>query len=626
MSEVTSIIESSRSYAESAVNGAENALGDAASALENIPTFRATSYNYTPNVVRLTGVGMLEDFNSNYSNQLALPDAPTYLTFTPSSITIPDAPVIEYGIDLPERPVFDVPPFSAIAPVAPDFTLPPDPEIVLKAAPTVNEIDLGDLDDVTTPTFDAEFNEKAPVYSDDLKVEYDNAYDTALPVMQNFLDGQIDAWVTKFAPEYHNNRRQLEAKIAEDMADGKAMSEEFETALYNRARSRVERERDRAENDLDMSHAKRGFVLPSGSLAGGRNKIHQATANAIASHSTELAIERAKYEIQHKQFVMGLSADLHKQVQSLAVQYAGTLLTMNGQALEMAKEVAGVVAKNYELLLDRYKEIANVFAIQASTYSVKLEASLANVKVFQARAEAAKVSATVDAVKIDAYDKELKFELAKIEIYEAQLEGIKSVVAINKQQIDAYGAQAQAYVATVKGKEAEFSAYGSAIRGEESKVKIEALKVDVFDSEVKASLAQAQVDETRASIVTEFNKAEAVVHSAGVDAFKASASSEASRLTSESSAYRSKALGYKTQADVEIADASVRIKNEELRLKAVQADWQVTSAENIAAGKIAVSRASGIVSMATDIGGVFAGMAQAAMSGQNSMVSKSEST
>lgn len=626
MSQVDNIISDQRSYAASAVGDARTAMTEAVNAINDIPTFHSTFYNYTPSMVRMEDVGELGDFDSSYSNQLALPDAPDYLRFTPTDVVIPDKPDIDYSVDLPERPHFNVSDFSGVAPLMPDLELPPSPDVILKAAPAIEKIDLGTLADVDIPVFSAELNEVAPIYSDDLKAEYSAAYDDAVPAVQNFVNGQMDDWVSKNAPDYHKNRAQLEAKLAEDMESGQALTQAFEDALYNRARARVERERERVEKDLETSHSKRGFALPQGAMMAGRNKVHQASADAIAQQSTELAIERAKMEIQHKQFVMGMSQDLHKHVQGMAIQYAGVLLDINRQALEAAKEVASVVARNYELILNRYKEVAQVYAIQASTYEVQLEAALSNVKVFTARAEAAKISANVDALTLEAYSKELEFELTKVDIYRAQLDGISSQVAINKQKLDAYGVEAQVYATKVKGEESKFNAYSSAIKGEESKVQLELAKLGGYETEIKGLLAQVEVDKVRAGIVTEFNKAEAMVHSSGVDAFKASAGAESNRVASEATVFRAKADGFRSSADVKIANSGIKISNEELKLKAVTADWQVSSAENIAIGKLASDRAASIAAVSSTTAKTYAGIASSALSSQNSMVSISEST
>jgi len=624
MSQVDQIISDARAFAGKTLDSANSALGEAVRAVNEAPTFSPSNYDYTPTDLSLDVIPELEDFNAGYTNQLNLPDAPSYLSFLPTNIHIPTAPSLNLTIDQIDRPIFDVAKFDGVIPTIPLIELPADPDLILKAAPIIKDIDLGDLDEVVPAEFNAEFNEVAPEYNADLADEYAGGYEKSLPVIQNFIDNQMDAWAVKNAPNYHANRDLLENKIMHDMVDGKAMGEGFETALYNRARARVERERDRGEHDLNGSHSKRGFTLPPGSVSAGRNKLHQASADAIATQATELSIERAKYEIQHKQFVMQLSQDLHKHVQGMALQYAGILLTINQQALDSAKEVAAMVAKNYELLLNRYTEVAKVYAIQVSVYEIELKASLSKVEVFKARAQAAKIAADVDATKLTVYDKELQFELTKVDIYKAKLAGINAKVAISKQQIDAYGVQAQAYVSTVKGKEAEFSAYSAAIRGEESKVKVEVLKVDAFKAEVDGALAQASVDKTRASIVTEFNKAEAAVHQSKVSAFTANANAEASRLSSESNAFRAKADGHRARADVTVANSRARISNEELKLKAITADWQVSSSENISAGELAVKRATSIAQIGVSAGNSFASMASSAMSSQNTMTSLSE--
>lgn len=624
MANIEQLIEDARGYASETADSANAALANAISAINDAPTFRPTSYNYNPGSVRLSEIGEFGDFNAVYTNPLALPASPTYLSFAPTDVVIPAAPVIDYTFNDISRPVFDVAAFDDVAPELIDVELPPDPDIIIKAAPAITEIDLGDLDDVTAPAFNAEFNETAPAFDDDLKTEFTGEYERALPVVQNFVNNQMQSWMTQYAPEYDSNRQQLMAKIAEDMEDGTAVTDEFEQALYNRARARVEAERSRTEQDLERGHGKRGFQLPPGSLTAGRNKLHQAAADQIAQQATEIAIERERIELQHKQFIMQLSSTLHQHVQGMAMQYAGVLLGINQQALDSAKEVARVVAQTYQLLLDRYKEIANVYAIESSTYKVRLEAALANVEVYKARADAARVAAQVDATKLDAYAKELDFELAKIEVYKSQLQGINTKVEINKLQLDAYATKARAYVAQVNGKESEFRAYAAALSGEETKLRAESLKVDVYNAELKGAMAQVDVDKTKADIINARNAAEAEVHKANVSAYNAAADAEAARLTSSANVFRARADAYRSRADVKIANSRIILSEEELKLRAVTADWQVSSNENIAAGKIAVERATSIARVGVAAGSTYASMAGAAMSSQNTMISETK--
>jgi len=618
------IINDARGYAADSVATANIALTDAIHAINDTPQFHVTNYNYSPRSADVGYISDLTNFNINgYSVEGGLPEKPTYLSFTPTIITVRGAPVLDFSFDEIERPVFDIAPFDEIAPKTPIIEIPPDPDIIIRAAPEIKDIDLGELGEITIPEFSAEFNETAPAFNEELQSEYITEYNRSLPAMQNFVDNQMDAWATKFAPNYDANRAQLEAKIAEDMEDGTAMPDSYETALYNRARTRIERERDRAESDLDRGHEKRGFSLPPASLTAGRNKIHQASANAIGEQATELSIKVSELEIQHKQFIMQLSMGLHQHVQGMALQYAGILVTVNGQALESAKQVAAVIAQQYELQLSRYREIANVYAIEASVFKVELEASLATVEAFKARAEAAKISAEVDGLKIEAYAKELQFELAKIDVFKAKIEAIETRLQVSKLEVDIYGSKAQTYLSVVKGKEAEFNAYSSAIRGEESRVKIEVLKVDAYKAEVSASLTIAEIDKARASVLSDFNRAEAEVFKAGVSAYNALVAVEGVRMSSESAVFRAKADGYRAESDVEIAKAQIHNQGESLKLDAVKADWNVSSSENIAAGKIAVERARAIATVGVAAGNSWAGVASSALNSQNTMISES---
>lgn len=120
--------------------------------------------------------------------------------------------------------------------------------------------------------------------------------------------------------------------------DGEVLPAQFEANFITRARGRVERDFNAAEQGLLLEYSKRGFFAPPGALMSGlhagRLKAAEALANQSAdvySKSIDIDIERRKMELQHTQFVIGIKTQYLQFLRGLAEQRTQLVLNLKVQ-------------------------------------------------------------------------------------------------------------------------------------------------------------------------------------------------------------------------------------------------------------------------------------------------------
>lgn len=509
MATVEDLISDARQYASDAVTDAQRAISQANREANRLRLVNKVSFNYENTLLEPkydSGIGNFLDRYISPTNNATTPVFQPILI--PEKAVIPDTPILAtdnlFTID---RPAYDVTSFDEVAPdvdvqgLKDDVNALTPPNIQTVDQPVISELTLDSVPDVTLPVFTATKNIDNVGTPEDYAAELTKQYDKSLPELKSSISNWVQEWFNTYAPNNATYLQQLEDKIAEDMADARAMPDTFETNLFNRARSRAEREKDRVVADLERNHEKRGFIAPPGSFIAGLNKAQQATANMIGAQAGEIAIERARLEIQHIQFVMQLSASIRQNLQGLAIQYANTLVSINGQALEHAKLVAQYLVEAYRVLIERGRLQIAVYQVEAEVYETELKSALSVLDSYRLELEAERLKKDVEGLNVEVYSKLISAQEIEINKYLALLKGVSEKASIERLAIELYEEQAKAYVTRIQGKEAEFNAYRAAIDGDKGKLEGELAKVDIFRAQldgekIRADINRIEVDST----------------------------------------------------------------------------------------------------------------------------------
>lgn len=491
--------------------------------------------------------------------------------------------------------------------------------------PVLSAIDISDVPRVNVPGFAQSVQLKEVGDPDDLCAKFEEKYAALLPAMKDHIDGVVNGWMREYAPNLNANLAAVEVKINQGLATGQALSDEFEQALYTRARSRVEGESDRVLNELTEGVSKRGFSLPPAVLNAGRVQIHQATADNIAQQSTEIAIERAKMEIQHLQYVMQLSQSISQMMINAALQYAQTQVQVNAQAIDTARQCAAFLAQHYELLLANARLNIDVLNAEVKIFETELQSALAVFEGYRLELEAAKLKVDVDLAQVTLYTKRLDAQMTEVNKYVAILDGIMKRGELEKLKVEIFGEQVKAYIAGVSAVEAENDLYLAALKGDEAKLKGELAKVDIYEQEVNIANSKQQLKFEKIKSISAINTDKREQYLAFIRKYLAELNAEESRFGSEVAIHKLELADIETELRVkrEVYGAEFDAIVSRANIAALQAEADMNSRNT--AAELFIKRSDLISKTSVSVGTIYSNMAAALYSAQNTMVSQNES-
>lgn len=523
------------------------------------------------------------------------PSVPSFGGVAPAintNIVFPDAPAALVN------PVFDIP-------VVPDRVAPVKPTIQLPAFTATTPVD----------------NTVAPT---DLGGEFINRYNTFSPSMISALDGQFDAALAKFNPQYAPQLALLESKLATYIAGGTAMTDANEQALYERAKNKVVPEYRRVRDDATTIFAKRGFTMPTGALLSAMQRARQAVADNLALSGTEITIERAKLEQANIQFALTLTEKLRGTMLNAAISYHSNMVQINGQAINVAQQIVQAIVETYNIAVKVFEVKLDAYKAEVQVYEVRLKAAMAYIDLFRAEIAAQEALTNVDRAKIEAYRGRVDVLVAIAGLYRTQIEAVVSKASLEKLKIDIYGVQVQAYASEVQARTSEWQGYSAAIGGEEAKVRIFTEQVQAKRAE--AELFRAKVEAKNIQIQAIASKNENIVRAFGAQwqAYASKMQAEQARVGAVTDFQKTliSAYGVANQAAIGAAQSN----NEFYRVIAQIALERGKAKTNglLETSKIRVSAADGIARTAGAASSVYAQIGGAALSGMNTLVASTQ--
>src|SRR5574343_527574 len=289
--------------------------------------------------------------------------------------------------------------------------------------PTITPLTLRDAPSLQLPDYEAvaapEAIPAATNYADYMQAKYD----AALPEMKAFIDDTVDGWVQKFAPEYYEQRDKLHAKLVAGM-DGQVLPDQFEAAVYSRARARVEEEYKAAENAVFEQSEKRGFLIPHSATTSALNKARLESSKALAGQATEVYVERRKMEVQHLQFILGLASSQIQSVRGLAIQYAQTGLSLIQQANAQADQITQKLIVLFEHERSRREFSLAVMKALNEQYEVKLKAALSGLEGYKLELQALELQKNVEFKVLEGAKLQVDVQQLLVSRYSAMVDAI----------------------------------------------------------------------------------------------------------------------------------------------------------------------------------------------------------
>lgn len=650
--------------------------------------------------------------------RLELPEKPSELEdFTdhaPSvdtTIDLGTAPDMSTG-PVPTRPTLEMPDkpggmrqLTASAPtINTSFVVPEPPNLIDRIGPVP---EIRDRVEPTAPQIDIpRFSPVAPdapsAAPTDLAAELIKTYRETAPSFIAALEGQMDAHMEKINPRFRSQMALLEDKLRSFIADqGTALRPEIENAIYERSKDKVSAEFRRARDGAFSDAARRGLTLPDGAAFSAVRAARLAGADANARAAVEIAVKQAEMEQQNIQFAITASSQLRSAVMQGAISYHQSLVSINGQAVEVAREVVNNIIEAYNASIKVYSARMEGYKAEVSVYEAHLRAIATKVDIYRAEISAMQALVQIDATRIDAYKSSIGALQAVADLYQSQIQALSARVGIEKLKIEAFGAEVEAYRAEAQAKTAEWQGYSAAVGGEEAKAKMyaasmdgfravveakktqmegykigldaklaklsaERLKIDAFTAKVQAYAAKAQAkrgawDGYSAGVSGEVAKVQA--YSAEVAAFgqesagwKTQVEANAIKITAAAATNKGKldaytattaAYGEKMRAEGARAAASVQFQQHLISAYDAANRAAVAAAESesrhyqvqtqvaiergrldnqllVQSSQIKLAAAKGLADTSIAGGQVLAGLANAALSGMNTLVSQAE--
>lgn len=540
-----------------------------------------------------------------------------------------DAPVFEGDaprFDVPSKPT-ELEGFKASLPVQQSVVFPEPPSEL--ESPQLQPVRFGEYAVPTRPPMTLPTQPDAmPVFEGqepgDLSDQFERKQRNELDTLNTLAGAYVDQMISKFAPNHKAGMAELEGRLEKYMKGGTALSAEVEDAIYRRAQERNDREAERVQRAAFSDVAARGFTLPTGTLAATLARARMEAASNNSKAASDIAVAQAELEQRNIQFAVTASAALRTTVLNMTQAWLQGILAINGQALDSAKAVMAAVIEAYNVSVKVYTTKLEAWRAEVAMFDSKINFELSKVEVYKAEIQALEAAYSVDQMKVDQYKAEVSRLSALADLYKSRIDAVMGKVTLEKAKVEVFQVQAQAYASQVQAKQAEWQAFSAEIGGHTADVQAYNARASAFASEVQAY--KTEID----AKVAEIN-ATAAKNNSIVDAYKARVQSYAAAVQAESASNsanieneKNKGINYKWQLDQESTRMQLHLDYQRSEAARVLEEAKQKFASELKKAEIAIESARLEGGFAEKTVDMYAGVAQAALSGLNVLAATSE--
>lgn len=630
MPTASDIIDDARNYASNTLASAVTAMNAAAAALNSLSTGGSISIGKAP-IVQPPIPGDPGDVPEYQGIHLS-PD--TFLDKAPLLQTVPVlvlpndpkpppddlvyvAPLVPSGITPDSNLLTGIPTINDLPPlpVMPDL----QSEIAGIAAPVLAPIDIPDAPTYAAPEFLGQAPSFTATMPTDLDLAFKSNYETISPIMVDAVNAQLDAFLDDKFPEFRTAMAAIEDRLATYLAGGSALAPAIEDAIFNRTRTKLNADAQRAMKEVLGKGARAGFSMPSPMLMSQLQDVDQDRRNNNAKAATDIAIKQAELEQANLQFAVKTSTELRKVAMDATMSYCGHLVGLNQQALQFARDVVDFIVKAFDIAA-RYAETqARIYEADAQVYRAKLEGALAVIHAYEAAVNAELAKANVNRATVDAYTARINAVRAEADVYRSAVEAVVSLASLERIKVELYDAKVKAFGSQVNAFTAQWQGYEAAVKGQSARMEVNVAHSREYEASANAysAIVRGRGEAVRAA--SDSNRQLIEAYRAKVDAFAALQHAKAESVQIDVAAYRATieafiakatAIAEHTKADVSIYEVALRGLIEEAKL---QLAWVAER------GHLNVERAKGLTTIGESIGASFGRVAEATLNGMNSL-------
>jgi len=450
--------------------------------------------------------------------------APPTLTFIPK----PDKP----NVTVPALPPDPAP---LQFPTAPNYTLPPVPTFEQLQLPALPVISLPEftatLPTLIEPPFNEDWTFTPTAYTSTLK---DLLYQT--------IEGMLTV-----------NRTALPPAI--------------EAAIFQKGRSRQERETWREVETALTEFASRGFHLPNGMLTAQVREIRQRGQDRIADYNREAVIKQYEETLQNLRLALAQGAALEGVYINLHIEHQRFALEAARHMRESAMAVLQYRLTVFQARMEGYK-------IQAQVVEQRIRAELAKVELFRAQLEAEKLRGDINEQRVKLYSEQLRSIGVLADIYKTQVEAVNVQADTQRLVFERYKTAMDGYDSRWRAYAAEMQGYGASISAETARVDIfkamneaHAKRVDAWHSGEQMKLEHERLRIAQYGQQLQAWQGQVALRSSDIDL-------EKTRLAAVSGLAGAKTQLFGAQAEVAKAESAAHDRSFELALARAKAQLE----------------------------------------------------
>ncbi len=498
-----------------------------------------------------------------------LPDAPS---FSGGAVAIPTAPswdditapLLVFG-SRPSTPTVAVPTEPAnsqdlVIPVRPDYDLP--------EVPTFLSLNLPDVPDISLPTWEIDRPDLTePSIVENWTFDYE-AYTGTL------VDTLVDT---------------LKPMIREP--NGLPLA--LERLLFERNRSRIEVEANRAVDQAFNDLGNRGFDIPQGVLFDQTRSIRQGAQNSIAEASRDVTIAKLQADLEQQRFAITQGAAL----EATLVQLYSTRQQYALEAARFGRDTAlAVFNARVQILQFRLQQ----YQTDAQVYRDLIQAELAKCEVYKAELDGQRLIGEINAQLLQRYQGQLQAVQIMADLYKTDVDTVRVQADIQMQAVEKYKARIEAYTA-------RWGAYSSEVQAYTAGNQAEATKVDVYRGMVDANAKRVDAWSTAANVEVRKKELDISVYNAELDQWKTYMQRlqmlldvERGRLAAVGQSWDAQARVYAASASVEESASAAADRSFQLGLESERArvdtqlkvaDMKIRDAEFLAQQMVEIQKA-----------------------------------
>lgn len=450
----------------------------------------------------------------------ALDVAPPTLSFQPR----PGTPNIQ-APTAPPRPA------PLVMPTAPNYVLP--------AVPSLESLNLPAVPDIAIPQFVGE----RPQFIEP-------------PFNEN--------WTFQPEPYTQTLVNTLTETLRPMIVGSPALPRIIEEAIWQRGRSQIEVETNRAVDQAFADTANRGFSQPQGVTFGRASELRQAGLNNVAIVSRDVMIKQFEETLASQRFAITQGAALEGTLIQLHVEEQRFLL----QAAQFQRESA-IAVLNYRSTVFNLR--LQAYQTDAAVLRDRIQAELAKAEVYRTQIEGERARGEINDQRVRLYVGQLQGVQALADFYRNQVEAVRVQADVDKAQIERFTAEVQAFSAQWDANATQWKGYIASVEGEGK-------RAEIYRTLVDANAKRVDVWSTSNNMEFEAERLRMSQHQLNVDVWRTGLqrsesllSTERARLAAVGQGWDARASMYRAEADVEQAASAATDRTFQLGLERARA-------------------------------------------------------